>query len=340
MRGVAALAVVCGHAMTMRFGMGISIEGGLAGLYLLQGGVDVFFVISGFIIATSADEIGAKFGRRGALEFSFRRAIRLYPMYWLVLVAAIISSHWIEIFPRSAGLSEVITWKHLLSLTVDNWYVPPAWSLCYELYFYAAVALVIAITPWRVTETLLGLLAMVVFGDIIGINLSIYGNPIVLEFGLGVVIAFTTRRNIFGRPLPFSCVTIAVPFFVVGWYAFCVGASNGGIRLLTFGLGSGLLIYAALSAEANGARFPRWMQWLGAISYSLYITHHLLLTWLALYNPTWLPGPLQMIAWVVIAIALSGLLYRWIEKPLLRAMRNQKAKAPNSIVKPLATSPQ
>lgn len=126
MRGVAALAVVCGHALTMRFGMGFDPSSATYALLLLQGGVDIFFVISGFIITLSAIEAGRSAERLGAVGFGIKRFLRIYPVYWLVLTAAFISAHYIDVFPRSDGFVYAIDARYLMALTTENWYVAPA----------------------------------------------------------------------------------------------------------------------------------------------------------------------------------------------------------------------
>src|SRR5256885_8215174 len=92
MRGVAALSVVCGHAVSARPDM---VGAGLAGgaLTILASGVDIFFVISGFIIATTAA------AQRDALNFTIKRAVRIFPVYWLVLVAGFLRSSRLELAP-------------------------------------------------------------------------------------------------------------------------------------------------------------------------------------------------------------------------------------------------
>ena len=72
-RGVAALAVVCGHAVVAR--PDFVSQSAYVGVQILTSGVDIFFVISGFIIATTAAS------QTDVLNFAFRRAIRIYPMY-------------------------------------------------------------------------------------------------------------------------------------------------------------------------------------------------------------------------------------------------------------------
>jgi len=53
------------------------------------------------------------------------------------------------------------------------------------------------------------------------------------------------------------------------------------------------------------------------MSYSLYISHHLLLTWLAKYNPAWVPGRVQILTWVGLALAVSAALHEFFERPVL-----------------------
>lgn len=323
MRGTAALSVICGHAVTMRLGMGIEPQHAFNALGLLQSGVDVFFVISGFIIANTGAESGAAYGRVGALGFAFKRAGRIFPLYWLVLAAAIASSHWIVVFPGvPESAFDHVSLKHLFSLTTSNYFVAPAWSLCFELCFYAAVTLIILVAPGCTMEILLlaccGLAGMDLLSSL---SIPILSDPQTLEFGFGVGIAYLVRQG-FHRSRPIASLGAAFGLFAAGAYIASQGHLIIGFeRLLTYGAGSALLIYAVVAAELNGARFPKWLQYLGAISYSLYISHHLLLTWLAKYNPDGVPGPLQIAMWIALALVLSILLHEYLERPLLARLK-------------------
>jgi exopolysaccharide production protein ExoZ len=312
LRGLAALAVLCGHAVTMRWGELMDIR--FNALFLLQGGVDIFFVISGFIIVNSATESG-KIGRIGAVSFGLKRFIRLYPVYWLVLAAAIVSSYWIDVFPREPGATYPVDFRVIFSLTTANWYVAPAWSICYELYFYAAMSVVLLLTPHRAAETILAFLGVAIVADILNFPLGLYSSPMVLEFGLGVVIAAMVRGGLH-QSWPKLCLLASAILFGGGWYFGCY--TEGGTRLLTYGFGSAFIVYATVAAELNGTKFSRWLQHLGAVSYSLYLSHHLLLTWLAKFNPNWLPEYVQIAIWIALAIALACLAYELIERPTMK----------------------
>jgi exopolysaccharide production protein ExoZ len=338
LRGVAALSVVCGHAVTMRLGMGIPDAVAFKMLGLLQSGVDIFFVISGFIIANTAARIGAAKGRLGALRFVFNRAGRIYPTYWFVLSFAIISSYWIDLFPGVPAAQVHVGIKNWLLLELENWFVVPSWSLTYELAFYAAVTCIIAAAPRQVVPVLIAALCAIAAIDLLTPwRLWLYTNPITLEFGFGVVIAYIVRRGLHPS-WPRAAAALAVCLFAYGGYIAAFGNQFIGFsRVATFGAGSAVLVYAVVAAELNAASFPRWLQYTGAISYSLYISHHLLLTWLARFDPPWLPGPVQILTWIGCSLGLAALIYRWIEKPTLRMLN---IRMPAIIASPHTSRPE
>ncbi|HEY7842383.1 MAG TPA: acyltransferase [Bradyrhizobium sp.] len=329
MRGLAALAVVCGHAVTARADLPAhsAAEGALT---ILASGVDVFFVISGFIIAATAAS------RPNAMEFAFRRAVRIFPVYWLVLLAAAASAHWIALAPEdrpALDLGLIFAW------TYPNWYIAPAWSIAFELHFYAAVAVILAIAPHRLFQLLFAGLAVVAIAIIFHAPFGIYGHPLVLEFGEGVAIAYLLQRK---NELPYSPYILAVSavLFAAGWYwIFVHGTSDPqSARVPTYGLGAGCLIYAVVSAELNGARFSSLLQWLGKISYSLYISHYLLIKWLASFTELWRISPAGVIiASILLSIGLAALLHVLIEAPTLnwgRRFRPMRSAADRSAVTP------
>ncbi|QQN61387.1 acyltransferase [Bradyrhizobium diazoefficiens] len=308
MRGVAALSVVCGHAVSARPDMvGPRLAEGA--LTILASGVDLFFVISGFIIAATAAT------QPNPLDFVFRRAVRLFPVYWLVLLAAFVSSSWIALSPGerpALDLGTVFAW------TYPNWYLAPAWSLAFELHFYAAVAVLLAIKPSRLFEMLFAGFGLVVLALVFGLELGIYFHPLVLEFGAGVGIAYLQRsgRLHFSRRIP----AVAASLFVAGWYwIFVHGTTQPQFaRVLTYGLGAGLLIHAVVAVEIERRSFSPVLQWLGKISYSMYIVHYLVVKWIASFAGLWLLSTVgTIIATILLSIGLAAALHFTIEAPIL-----------------------
>jgi exopolysaccharide production protein ExoZ len=308
MRGVAALSVVCGHAISARPDM-VGPELAEGALTILASGVDIFFVISGFIIATTAT------AQHNPLDFAFRRALRIFPLYWLVLLAALVSSSWIALAPGDRPALDLGT---IFAWTYPNWYLAPAWSLAFELHFYVAVAVVLAIKPDRLFEILFAGFALVILALVFGLEVGIYFHPLVLEFGAGVVIAYLQRsgRLRFSRHFP----AVSAGLFVAGWYwVFVHGAADPQFaRVLTYGLGSGLLIHAVIAAEIEGRSFSPVLQWLGKISYALYIVHYLVVKWIASFDGLWLLSTAgTIIAGILLSIGLAAALHVAVEAPIL-----------------------
>jgi exopolysaccharide production protein ExoZ len=324
MRGIAALAVVFGHSVTMRTGMGISIPVANATVGIFQCGVDIFFVISGFIIASTASEIGAQDGRRGVIRFAYKRAARIYPVYWVVLAIAIVVSYWVATGP--GHLTAHLNFRHVFLAQANNWFVPPAWTLFYEMNFYAAIALCILLSPKYIIElAVLGVCALAILGLSPLPRLpGVMGSPLTLEFGFGVIIAFITRRGI--KQLGPICLFGSGMLFALGAYCEVMEKPvSETTRLLTFGIAAALLIYSIVAAELNGTTFSRALQYPGDISYSLYIWHFLIFTILATPAASaylsWLPGQVQISIWIAAVVVVSAVSYEIIEKPTPRYLR-------------------
>jgi peptidoglycan/LPS O-acetylase OafA/YrhL len=330
MRGFAALSVVCGHAVTARPDL-VAKDAAEGALTILASGVDIFFVISGFIIATTAAS------QPNALNFAFRRIVRIYPVYWLVLLAALVSSYWIALAPGvrpPLDLGLIFAWRY------PNWYIGPAWSIAFELHFYAAIAVLLAIAPNRLFELLFAAFSVAMLAIIFHLPLGLYSDPLVLEFAAGVGIAYQLRIR---GELPVSqfILPVSAALFAAGWYwIFIHGSSDPQLaRVPTYGLGAACLIYAVVAAELNGAAFPRLLQWLGGISYSLYVIHYPLIKWIATFTDLWLASPtVTIIASILLSIGLAAVVNMLVEKPTLSWGRRLSLRRRGS--EALPTSPQ
>ena len=117
-----------------------------------------------------------------------------------------------------------------------------------------------------------------------------------------------------------NILAISAGLFVAGWYwIFVHGTTDAGFaRVLTYGLGAGLLIHAVVSAELEGRSFSPFLQWLGKIPYSLYIAHYLLVKWIANFTELWLLSTVGTIAAsILLSIGLASALHITIEAPFL-----------------------
>jgi exopolysaccharide production protein ExoZ len=135
LRATAASMVVVAHSGCVMY---VPTEIDILG----TSGVDIFFVISGFIIC----QVAAR-PHRGAAHFLVRRWWRIFPLYWIVLgfSVAIDNAFGTNLAPWMSGRHSTL--DYILLLTTENRFVPQAWSLVFELYFYASLALVLFIAP-------------------------------------------------------------------------------------------------------------------------------------------------------------------------------------------------
>jgi exopolysaccharide production protein ExoZ len=332
MRGVAALSIACAHILVSRPHAVIDISTAKNVSSFLEAGVDVFFVISGFIIASTAAEIGAAKGRTGAFSFALKRFARIYPLYWIVLIASVVSSYWIDLGEPQHGTS--LTFDLVTLNTRSNYFVPVAWTLWFEVWFYAAMTLAVFLAPNHVMKVAiasvcaLGLLDAAPVPQLLGV----FSSPLTLEFGFGIIVAaliqYGLRRGIG------ACLFVGAVAFAAGTWLNIYGQPvSEAVRAMTFGVGAAMCIYAIVASELRGAMFPPEMQYLGDISYSLYIWHVLILAWLKPVAATspWLykvyvravnliPGLESGILFVVI-LATAAASYEFIERPLQRVVR-------------------
>lgn len=313
LRALAALGVVVFHAL----------ESTPYKFHIGQAGVDVFFVVSGFIMTI------LMLGREDDPRlFLWRRLVRIAPLYWAVTFAALAVS-WIKpnFFYRFDGSLE----NTLLSLL----FVPHAsadgvapvlwqgWTLEYEMFFYGLCALCL-LAPAGRRLMLLGaaLGALTLAGAALPVGGpagAVYTNPLLLEFAAGVALATAWRRGLMARPLLGAAALIAGLGAFVAHHFGILPVS--GLRALDWGLPALLTVAGAVSLEAAG-RVPRSRAslLLGDASYSLYLTHGFVvsaLVWTAPAAPVWLKASAAAVLSAAAAIAC----YLVFERPTTQALK-------------------
>ena len=312
LRALAAWLVVFHHFMQVFFDFRTN---SLAGHLLAtrgQVGVDIFFVLSGFVIHLSSA------GRRIPVStFLVNRVARIAPAYWLyTALTALILLSFSPLMPGyGLALPELVL--SLLVLPSQNpagfgYYpiLPVGWTLNFEMMFYLLFALSFLAPPrWR-----LGLLAVLVvllntlltqtpfFSDF-------YRNPIIFEFLFGVLLAEAHRRG--GLRWPAG---VALPLALGAVATLLAFPADHPARLLAWGLPCAVLVAACVALEPWFAG-RRLLKALGDWSYSVYLLHVIVL-WLGAY---WLHqrlglDPYQTLALCLPAILLlSWLSFEWIE---------------------------
>jgi peptidoglycan/LPS O-acetylase OafA/YrhL len=336
LRGLACLLVLLYHAAEWERLPGLAVEHRLLAPFRYCGyaGVDLFFVLSGFIITwVHADHLG----RPAALPaYALRRCRRLYPVYWVC---------WLGVnLPRwrrhGAAPSEALTQLLLLprpgperfpqgSLQAGNVCFPQSWTLVYELLFYLLFAAFILLPRRCFLPLLTGWFLAVAALALLGLPAALPLQPLVLEFLLGCFAAALLRRQV---RLPVGpCLGLGVLWFAAGSWLHFAGLTAGPLdprqRVLAFGVPSALLVAALAARERAGTPLlPRPLRSLGDASYSIYLSH-VLVFWSVckrsrgLVHHFW-----PHLAWIGLltgtALAAGYLLHVCLERPLLRGRRS------------------
>jgi peptidoglycan/LPS O-acetylase OafA/YrhL len=286
-RGVAALLVVLFHAGRLLSGpkdYGSLPFGGVFDFG--RAGVDVFFVLSGFIISfIHASDVAGEPGtrRRRLAAFTRKRLLRIYPSYWictLILLAIMLISPTPDHREHDPGF--LLTSFLLLPATGDP-LLGPGWSLRHELLFYAIFGLAIA-------NRRAGILAMVFWFTAIAANsatIMATGSPLAsglvgswllsplnAEFLAGIGVTLLLRR-----PVPYTAGLIAAGLLTFAGCAYAEVAwpnipPNWPPLHLGYAAATVLTLTGLVARErTTGLPVPRWLVRLGDASYALYLLH-------------------------------------------------------------------
>lgn len=292
-------------------------------------GVDVFFVISGFVMMVSSSRHLEE--RRYWKKFALRRIVRIGPMYWiattvklltlLVLPGAVLHA---ALNPGKAALSYLF----LPSRNVDGNLEPllgVGWTLVFEMAFYAifTLALVVRANVIVFCAIILSLLALgSIFVDhATGPAVSFYLDPIVLYFLVGMVIAKWTLDQSWQR------MAAWFGYILLLWVTIYSFDSHDGFDFgqLARNIGVTAVFLAVILAEPIlSRRIPRAVVFMGDASYSLYLFHPLLAPAVpvVLGKLHIISQPLSVLLSVVGVLVSAAFIYRFVERPITRRLQH------------------
>lgn len=315
LRGAAALSVVLFHACQwsqVNFATG-------------QAGVDVFFVISGFVMwtATSGEPVRP-------LDFLRRRLIRVAPLYWVITLALAAG---VLLFPARFPDLAVTPGHLLLSLAFVQHMNPagypfpllaPGWTLDYEAVFYLAFAALLWLPPAR------RLFALTVALTVLGLAgfawppaYEMLLNPLFLEFLAGVWLGRMAQLEL-------------LPDRSLGWLLFGAGIGLFAFiqvinmdwdlwRPMVWGAPAAMLVAGAVSIEADGGWKPvPGLRTLGDASYSLYLIHTLTIGALAMTIGAW-NAPVFIPLAMIVAVVSGLVCWAFLERPMVNRLRRRLA---------------
>ena len=330
LRGLAALGVVVFHAQQELTWRHFPLW--LPDLVFGAAGVDVFFVISGFIILYVSSHL---FGNLASVvPFVARRAIRIAPLYWLACMCATIYIFEYNLPPYNAHATERWLVLSMLFVPVHNNapLLATGWTLNYEMFFYVCFA---AVLPLRRRQALLVLsFGFVAYGlagplDLLPTWGSALANSLVFEFVAGLWIAEARLSGILLDRWSTSALlgagllalVVSLQFDLNSWILW---------RGVVWGLPASALVAAgALTMNGASGRAGLLLKRLGDASYATYICHY---TLFGLMSREVLPAlgsgsvgaTIYFVLLIMAALTLGWLVHTKIERPMYRWMTGRR----------------
>jgi len=299
-----------------------------------KAGVDIFFVISGFVMVTISNRPTQAEDRPGF--FLLKRAARIYPLYWCYTAAALtIFLSRPDLANRNGGVGDISV-LHSILLLPDKGapLIGQGWTLIYEMYFYCGFALILFLRPSRREWGMLAWAIAVICVAYIwrpswngwlpmwSIWPTLVFSPMTLEFLGGCLIARLTSSHWhhWGKV---AFILGVILFMLAGTSAWSRNTTH---RELIYGIPAFLIVYGTIAMEqTTGFIGARWLRAVGDASYSIYLSHILCLSvCIRVWKLFQTDGPLDN--WIVLAMMAAVSLatgfasYQFIERPMQRMM--------------------
>ena len=346
-RGLAAILVLLSHANLL---VDKTLLNGL--LVIGRSGVDFFFVLSGFIIYyVNYGFIGdpTKF-----VIYIKKRFNRVYPIYWIYTLITL-GIHFVLmnytqkslIYWIKVDLQNITKSVSLYPVNValkEAPIIPVAWTLSFEIVFYAMFSLLIIFKPKLSIPIATTWIAAVIFNAIgffhtdnilMNVILSIKN----IEFFLGCLAAHLLRNYSIKIPKYLPSLLLSIGVILIGiswWYNVRTGYIYSLIHktdVITFGIPFFIIVLSAVLLEekenhAKKGRLKSFLVYLGDASYSIYLTHFisLILVNATLVKVFSLNSPTIFLISFITATIMGCLSYTLIEKPLLNWLNNESLK--------------
>ncbi|MEN5275753.1 acyltransferase [Brucella sp. TWI432] len=346
LRGIAALAVVIFHASALLAGLSDEARRTYY-VPLAFAGVDLFFLISGYIIASSVTRFGS--GLRASGDFIVKRLIRIWPPY------AIATALFCLAFFLKNGDGPTV-WEITQSLLFIQFDNTPSqygfaalvvgWTLNYEMFFYVLMAagllvrhrwafilsafaiLLLAVPLWQQPDLSF---IQLLNAERLQANAWVFTNPLCWLFLVGAAFHFVERKQVtVSNGYVLSAVAVLAFAFFMACYLSPAMSRHG---LTGMGLAVVPLFAAAILSRSVIEKFvPMPLVYLGDISYATYLTHVIMLSVVKAALASILgEGFALMLVSIAVSVVVGALYYSIIERPIsavLTSLLNKRRSRP------------
>lgn len=294
-------------------------------------GVDLFFVISGFVISWVAE------GRQSPLQFFLNRMTRIMPLYWVLttglLILAILNPDLLN--STTANGSNYFKSLFFIPYYKENGVLHPmlavGWTLNYEMLFYFCTVLGLVFTPkYLFFKVSAGILLLWGGSHLMPIHSPFHAflsSALLFEFLLGMVV-WKYRAFFLRSQLPWGVLLlVGVLAYVFMGYREIMGFSN---RLLAFGIPSMIMLIAVVQLETAFLKLPErlveWVVHIGDASFATYLSHlyvvELMRKIISIQFPVLaMNKPLGVMVALFASLAVGSLMYVGVDKQLVRISR-------------------
>ncbi len=335
LRAGAALAVTFGHLE--HEAASLPSANGFEPLLLdLTGaGVDLFFVISGFVMVYASRDL---FQRRDAVTlFLSRRVFRIVPLYWLIstLFLIMLSTTHTMSSPIPTAVEVIKSYAFIPYVPHEGGAVQPiyklGWTLNDEMFFYVVFAAALAF-PMRQAV----ILVAAVFAGLVGLGIAInpppgivatWTNPIILDFTFGTFVALLYQSGVRLR-VGSASVMILSGFAGFGVTSALALDAHGAFRPLVWGVPATLIFIGAVllpSRVPAAGKAPLGLVSLGDASYAIYLLHPIVIRCLRVcLDKTHMSAEISpwifIVTGMIMVIPAALAAHRWIERPAIRCL--------------------
>jgi len=295
-------------------------------------GVDMFFVISGFLMVAITRNKPEGYSR--AFKFLYGRIARIYPLYWIftsaVFIVFLFRPGWVNSY-QGNNVNVLSSFFLIPERTLPMLIV--AWTLIHEMYFYVMFFFFLLFLKGRYFYFWISAWSIL----ILTVNLTcdrsvpfikLISHPLSYEFIAGCILAKVYfLKDIRFKTKYLAAVSVTVTILaLIGSYSYYFTTGEVEIpswyRLLIFGVPAFLVVSSMIYAEKNGFMLHRSLLFVGNFSYSVYLSHVLTISALAriwaYFADDGIIDNILIIPLIFLATLYAGYLsYRFFEKPLM-----------------------